>query len=156
MNGSVEVEVSISNGGDLSDSTMRSPEWTESSGYFTFHYFLPPTIMGLEPSLGPATGGTRLRVTAGYTDTLLAVNTYFRAIDLNPVYTALPSPIYTPYCKSPKTRVNGECQGMFTFGSYTDYGPMTPGLESYCVFEPHCRCQLDPLNPARKPSQPSP
>ncbi|MFN9902092.1 MAG: IPT/TIG domain-containing protein, partial [bacterium] len=54
-NGSVEVEVSIS-GGVGSDPDPQA-EWTVSHGHHTFHYYAPPTIMGIDPSIGPATGG---------------------------------------------------------------------------------------------------
>ena len=121
-NGSVEVELSISD----------TAEWTDSHGLFTFHYFLPPTIMGLEPSLGPASGGTLVRVTAGYTDALLALGTLYRSLDVDQYG--------VPMCRY--TVINGLCAGMYQFGSYTDYGPISPGLENFCVWEPHCRYQL--------------
>lgn len=121
-NGSVEVEISISD----------RAEWTISHGSHTFHYFFPPTILGLEPSIGPATGGTEIKLTGGYTDILFGLDTLYRTLDVNQYG--------VPTCSGPV--VTSLCNGMYAFGSYTDHGPITPGFEEFCVGIPHCRFQL--------------
>ena len=122
-NGSVEVEVSISN----------QREWTVSHGYHTFHYFYPPTVMGLEPSIGPATGYTSVSVTGGFTDKLMALGTMYRQLQTDNFGAAT--------CGGGDLST-GLCNGMYVFGAYSDKGPITPGLEHICVRSDHCRYQL--------------
>jgi len=135
-NGSVEVEVSIS-GGVCTPPCDPDPEaeWTVSHGHHTFHYYAPPTIMGIDPSIGPATGGTKITVTGGFTDKLMALDTLYRKITTDEYGGAA--------CNGEKS--SGLCRGMWLFGSYDDYGPITPGRMSTkltCVSEPHCEYQL--------------
>jgi alpha-tubulin suppressor-like RCC1 family protein len=133
VNGSVEVEISISAGEGEDPALMKPvPEWTVSHGHHTFHYYWPPSIVGLEPSIGPASGGTKIRVTAGMTDALMALDTRYRAIDVDDKGSAI--------CTG--DRVGGLCRGMWLFGSYTRYGPISPGYEVACVREPHCEYEL--------------
>lgn len=122
-NGSVEMEVSISNEG----------EWTVSHGYHTFHYYYPPTVMGLEPSIGPATGYTTVSVTGGFTDKLMALGTKYRKLATDSYGAAT--------CSGGDTST-GLCNGMYVFGAYQDFGPITPGREHICVVSEHCRYQL--------------
>ena len=129
-NGSVEVEISISGG--YGDDPDRDAEWTVSHGHHTFHYYAPPTIMGLEPSIGPATGGTKITITGGMTDALMALDTRYRSITTDQYGGA--------GCNGEQS--GGLCRGMWLFGSYEDYGPITPGFETACVFEEHCEFQL--------------
>ena len=136
-NGSVEVEVSIS-GGVCTDPDPEKcnpdpeAEWTVSHGHHTFHYYAPPTIMGIDPSIGPATGGTKITVTGGFTDKLMALDTLFREISTDQFGGAA--------CNGEKS--SGLCRGMWLFGSYEDFGPITPGEEATCVTKPHCEYQL--------------
>ena len=123
LNGSVEVEISVSGG----------QEWTESHGYHRFYYYFPPTIMGLEPSIGPATGGTWIKLTSGFTDKLLALGTTYRSLDVD-VYGA-------PRC-SGIVAANGKCLSYYQYGSYSDFPMTSPGFEGACVWSPHCRYQL--------------
>ncbi len=129
-NGSVEVEVSIS-GGVGSDPDPQA-EWTVSHGHHTFHYYAPPTIMGIDPSIGPATGGTKITITAGMTDKLVALDTRYRVLTTDQYGGAA--------CNGAKA--SGLCRGMWLFGSYEDFGPITPGQEAACISEPHCEFQL--------------
>ena len=129
-NGSVEVEISISGG--TSEAPEPGAEFTVSHGHHEFHYYAPPEIMGIEPSVGPATGGTRITITAGFTDALMALDTRYRELDVDTDGSAI--------CSG--ELVGGLCKGMWLFGSYTDYGPISPGTEELCVSKPHCEYQL--------------